>query len=126
MRLTNPWSVRAEDKVPSPNLGGHRSAQPLAQAVRVLGLLLRMAGYIGIWIAIVLAFGLLTALLPGLWRLVQPSSPESFDLGPVSLLAGLIGLFIGIWPAIVGVEWLVQRNDRRARDRSRRSNESRG
>jgi predicted metal-binding membrane protein len=93
--------------------------------MRVLGLLLRVAGYIAIWVAIVLAFGLLTALLPSLWRLVQPSSPESYDLGLVSLVAGFIGLFVGVWPAILGVEWLVQRNDRRARERSLRSNESR-
>ena len=93
--------------------------------MRVLSLLLRVAGYIAIWVAIVLAFGLLTALLPSLWRLVQPSSPESFDLGLVSLFAGFIGLFVGVWPAILGVEWLVQRNDRRARERSLRSNQSR-
>ena len=93
--------------------------------MRVLCVLLRLAGYIAIWVAIVLAFGLLTALLPSVWRLVQPSSPENFDLGIVSLFAGFIGLFVGIWPAILGVEWLVQRNDRRARERSLRSNESR-
>jgi hypothetical protein len=93
--------------------------------VRVLSLLLRIAGYTAIWFAIVLAFGLLTALLPSLWRLVQPPSPETFDLGLVSLFAGFIGLFVGVWPAILGVEWLVQRNDRRARERSPRSNESR-
>jgi hypothetical protein len=83
--------------------------------VRVLSLLVRIAGYIAIWIAIVLAFGLFTALLPSLWRLVQPSSSESYDLGVVSLVAGFIGLFIGMWPAILAVEWLVQKNDRRAR-----------
>ena len=94
--------------------------------MRVLRFLLRIAGYIAIWVAIVLAFGLLTALLPSLWRLVQPSSPENIDLGLVSLFAGFIGLFVGIWPATVGVEWLVQRNDRRTRERSLRSNESRG
>jgi len=88
--------------------------------VRVLGLLLRIAGYIVIWIAIVVAFGLLAALLPFLWRLFQPSGPETFDLGLVSLFAGFIGLFVGMWPAILGVEWLVQRNDRRARERSLR------
>ena len=93
--------------------------------MRVLSLLLRIAGYIAIWVAIVLAFGLLTALLPSLWRLVQPSSSENADLGLVSLFAGFIGLFVGVWPAILGVEWLVQRNDRRARERSLRSNESR-
>jgi hypothetical protein len=92
--------------------------------VHVLSLLLRLAGYIAIWVAIVLAFGLLTALLPSLWRFVRPSSPENFDLGVVSLFAGIIGLFVGIWPAILGVEWLVERNDRRARERSLRSNES--
>ena len=93
--------------------------------MRVLRLLLRITGYVAIWVAIVLAFGLLTALLPILWRLVHPSSPETFDLGLVSLFAGFIGLFVGIWPAILGVEWLVQRNDRRARERSLRSNEAR-
>ena len=92
--------------------------------MRVLGLILRIAGYIAIWIAIVLSFGLLTALLPRLWQLLQPSGPESYDLGLVSLFAGLIGLFVGVWPAILGVEWLVQRNDRRARERSLRSNDS--
>jgi predicted metal-binding membrane protein len=98
-----------------------RRAQPSGPVVRVLSLLLRGAGYIAIWVAIVLAFGLLTALLPSLWRLVQPSGPESFDLGLVTLIAGLVGLFVGVWPAILGVEWLVQRNDRRARERSLRS-----
>ena len=93
--------------------------------MRVLSLLLRIAGYIAIWVGIVLAFALLTALLPGLWRLLQPPSSEAFDLGIVSLFAGFIGLFVGIWPAILGVEWLVQRNDRRARERSLRSSESR-
>lgn len=83
--------------------------------MRALRFLLNVTVYVTAWVAIVLAFGLLTALLPSLWRLVQPSSPESFDLGVVSLFAGFIGLFIGIWPAILGVEWLVQRNDRRAR-----------
>jgi disulfide bond formation protein DsbB len=91
----------------------------------VLCVLLRLAGYIAIWVAIVLAFGLLTALLPILWGLVQPSSSDDYDLGLISLSAGFIGLFVGIWPAIVGVEWLVQRNDRRARERSLRSSESR-
>jgi hypothetical protein len=86
---------------------------------------LRIVGYIAIWVAIVLAFGVLTALVPSLWRLVQPPSSETFDLGIVSLFAGLIGLFVGIWPAILGVEWLVQRNVRRARERSLRSDESR-
>jgi hypothetical protein len=57
-----------------------------------------------IWIAIVLAFGLLTALLPSLWWLVQPSSYENADLGLISLFAGFIGLFVGLWPAILGVE----------------------
>ena len=89
--------------------------------MRVLGFLLRMAGYIAIFVAIVLACGLLMAFLPSLWRIVQPSSFE--DLGVISLFAGFIGLFVGIWPAIVGVEWLVQRNDRRARERSLRSSE---
>lgn len=93
--------------------------------MRVLGLLFRVAGYIAIWIAIDLAFGLVTALLPSLWQLARPSSPENFDLGLVSLVAGFIGLFVGIWPAILAVEWLVKRNDRRARERSLRSNESR-
>lgn len=93
--------------------------------MRVLSLLLRVAGYIAIWITIVLAFGLLTALLPSLWRLVHPAGPETFDLGLVSLFAGFIGLFVGIWPAIVGVEWMVQRNDRRVRERSIRSSGSR-
>jgi hypothetical protein len=79
----------------------------------VLFFLLRIAGYVATAIAIVLAFGVLTALLPGLWRLLQPPGPESFDLGLVSLFAGFIGLFIGIWPAILGVEWLVRSNDRR-------------
>ena len=92
--------------------------------MRVLRLLLRIVGYIAIWVAIVLAFGILAALVPGLWRLVQRPSSETFDLGMVSFVAGIIGLFIGIWPAIRGVEWLVQRNDRRARERSR-SNELR-
>jgi hypothetical protein len=90
----------------------------------VLGLLLRTASYIAVLVAIILAFGLLAALLPGLWRLVQPSSPEGFDLGIASLFAGFIGLFVGLWPAILGVEWLVRRNDRRAREKSLRSNES--
>jgi hypothetical protein len=92
--------------------------------VRVLSLLLRIAGYISIWVAIVLAFGLLTALLPSLWQLVQPPGPETYDLGLVSLVAGIIGLFVGIWPGIVGVEWLMQRNDRRARARSLRSSKA--
>lgn len=92
--------------------------------MRVLGLLVRVTGYFAIWITVVLAFGLLTALLPSLWRLVQPPGPETFDLGLVSLFAGFIGLFVGIWPAIVSVEWLVQRNDRRARERALRSSES--
>ncbi len=90
--------------------------------MRVLSLLLRVAGCIAIWVAIVLAFGMLTALLPSLWRLVQPPGPETFDLGLVSLIAGFTGLFVGIWPALLGVEWLVQRNDRRAREHSLRSN----
>ena len=93
--------------------------------MRVLSLLLRVAVYIVVWFAVVLAFGVLTALLPRLWLLVQPPGPETFDLGFVTLIAGIIGLFVGIWPAIRGVEWLVQRNDRRARERSLRSNESR-
>jgi hypothetical protein len=92
--------------------------------VRVLSLLLRIAGYISFWVAIVLAFGLLTALLPSLWQFVQPPGPETYDLWLVSLVAGIIGLFVGIWPGIVGVEWLVQRNDRRARERSLRSSKS--
>ena len=93
--------------------------------MRVVSLLLRIAGYIAIWFAIVLAFGLLTALVPRLWQLVQPPGPETYDLGLVSLVAGFIGLFIGIWPAIMGVEWLVRRHERRTRERSRRSNQSR-
>ena len=93
--------------------------------MRVLSLLLRIAGYIAIWVSIVLAFGILTALLPSLWLLGQPSSFENDDLGLISLVAGFIGLFIGLWPAILGVEWLVRRNDRRARERSLRSSESR-
>ena len=92
--------------------------------MRVLGFLLRMASYTAIWVTIVLAFGLVTALLPSLLRLVLPSSFEIADLGLISLVAGFIGLFIGLWPAILGVEWLVQRNDRRARERSLRSSES--
>ena len=91
--------------------------------MRVLGLLLRIAGYTVVGVSIVLAFGLLTALLPSLWRLVQPPGREAFDLALVSLFAGLIGLFVGIWPAILGVEWLVQRNDRRATQSSRVSSE---
>jgi disulfide bond formation protein DsbB len=91
----------------------------------MLVLLLRVASYIVVGVAIVLAFGILSALLPSLWRLVQPSSPESFDLALVSLVAGFIGLFIGIWPAIRGVEWLVQRNDRHAREKALRSSEAR-
>jgi hypothetical protein len=55
---------------------------------------------------------------------VLPSSFEYADLGLISLTAGFIGLFIGLWPAILGVEWLVQRNDRRAQERSLRSSES--
>jgi len=74
-----------------------------------------------VWFAIVLVFGFLTALLPSLWRLLQPTGPETFDLGLVSLFAGIIGLFVGIWPAIRGVEWLVKRNGRRAREQSLRS-----
>jgi hypothetical protein len=94
------------------------------QLVRVLSLLLRIASYIAIWVAIVLAFALCTALLPRLWQLVHPPGPETYDLGLVSFVAGLVGLFIGIWPAVMGVEWLVQRNDRRARERSLRWNKS--
>jgi hypothetical protein len=82
-----------------------------------------MAGYFTIGVAIVLAFGVVTALLPSLWRLVLPTSFENSDLGIISLVAGFIGLFVGLWPAILGVEWLVQRNDRRARERSLRSSE---
>ena len=93
--------------------------------MRVLSLLLRIAGYIAVWVAIVLAFGLLTALLPSLWWLGQSLSSENSDLGLISLFAGFIGLFVGLWPATLGVEWLVQRNDRRARERSLRSSESR-
>ena len=93
--------------------------------MRVLRLLLRIAGYVATWVAIVLACGLLAALLPGLWLLVQSSSSEYYDLGVISFFAGLTGLFIGLWPATLAVEWLVQRNDRRARERSLRSNESR-
>lgn len=88
--------------------------------MRVLSLLLRIAVYIAVWVVIVLAFGILTALLPSLWRLVQPSGSQSDDLGLISLFAGLIGLFVGLWPATLGVEWLVQRNARRARERSHR------
>jgi hypothetical protein len=84
-----------------------------------------MAGYTATWVAIVIAFGLVTALLPSLLRLVVPSSFEYADFGLISLAAGLIGLFVGIWPAIMGVEWLVQKNDLRARERSLRSRESR-
>ncbi len=62
--------------------------------MRVVSLLLRIAGYIAIWLAIVLAFCLLTALVPRLWQLVQPPGPETYDLGLVSLVAGFIGLFI--------------------------------
>jgi hypothetical protein len=115
-----------KDKVPSP-CSSSRAAQlnRWAPVVRVLSLLLRMAGYIAIWVAIVLAFALLTALLPSLWRRVQPSSYEHADIGLISIFAGFIGLFVGLWPAIVGVEWLVQRNDRRARERALRSRESR-
>ena len=79
--------------------------------MRVLSLLLRIVGYIAIWIAIVSAFAVLTALLPSLWALVQPSGSESYDIGLVSLFAGVIGLFVGLWPATLGVEWLVQRNN---------------
>jgi hypothetical protein len=86
---------------------------------------MRIAGYIAIWVAIVLAFALITALLPSLWRLVRPSSYENADFGLISFSAGFIGLFVGLWPAILGVEWLVKRNDRRARERSLRSSESR-
>ena len=93
--------------------------------MRLLSLLLRIAGYIAVWVAIVLAFGLLTALVPSLWRLVRPSTYENADFGLISLSAGFIGLFVGLWPAILGVEWLIQRNDRRARERDLRSNESR-
>ena len=93
--------------------------------MRVLSLLLRMTGYIVIWVAIVLAFGLFTALLPRLLWFVLPSSFEYADLGLISLVAGFIGLFIGLWPAISGVEWLVQRSDRRAREKSLRSSQSR-
>jgi hypothetical protein len=92
--------------------------------VRVFGLLFRVAGYIVIWVAIVLAFGLLTALLPSLWRIGQSSGSQDHDLGLISLFAGFIGLFVGLWPATVGVEWMIQRNDRRARERSLRSSES--
>ena len=120
-QLTNRWSGGVEEKMPSPG-AGTRAAQlsRWAQMVRVLGLLSRIVGYIAIWIAIVVACGVLTALLPSLWRLVQPSSSVNSDLGLVSLFAGFIGLFVGIWPAILGVEWLVQRNDRRARERINR------
>jgi hypothetical protein len=83
-----------------------------------------MTGYIVIWVAIVLAFVLLTATLPSLLRLVLPSSFEHSDLGLISLAAGFIGLFIGLWPAFVGVEWLVKRNDRRAREKYLRSGAS--
>ena len=105
------------DKVPSADVGlrpAQLNSQP--KIVRVLGLLSRIVGYVAIWIAIVLAFGILAALLPSLWRLAQPGS-EAFDLGLVSLFAGFIGLFIGMWPAILAVEWLVQRNGRRDRER---------
>jgi hypothetical protein len=105
-----------KDEVPSSTCGmraGQLSRR--AKIVRVLRLVLRMVGYVVIWIAMVLAFGLLAALLPGLWWLAQPGS-GAFDLGIVSLFAGFIGLFIGMWPAVLGVEWLVQRNDRRARE----------
>jgi hypothetical protein len=92
--------------------------------MRVLSLLLRITGYIAICVTIVLAFGLFAALLPSLWQLVQPSDPETYDIGLVSLVAGSVGVFVGIWPAIVGVEWLVKINDRRVRERSLRSNKS--
>ena len=82
--------------------------------MRFLSLLLRWASYVAVWVGIVVAFGLLTALLPSLWRLVNPSGPETFDLGLVSLVAGFVGLFVGMWPAFLGVEWLAKRYDRRA------------
>ena len=111
--------------MPSP-CHGSRAAQLNRQAtgVRVLGLLLRMAVYIATSVAVVLAFGTFAALLPGLFWLVLPSSFEHADLGLISLAAGFIGLFIGLWPAILSIEWLAQRHDRRAQERSPRSSES--
>ena len=48
------------------------------------------------------------------------------NLSIVFLMAVLFSAMnFGIWPAILGVEWLVQRNGRRARERSLRSKESR-
>jgi hypothetical protein len=85
---------------------------------------LRIAGYCALWIAVVLACGIVAALLPTLSTIGQPSSSENYGMGMAMMFWGIVGLFAGTMVASFVLMWLFQREARRSQVRSLRSTES--
>jgi hypothetical protein len=93
--------------------------------MRQLRLLFRIAGYSALWCSIVLACGVITALLGAPWGNGRPFGSEDHGLGMAIVFWGFIGLFLGTLPASLVVLHVVQRIGRRSREQPLRSGESR-
>jgi hypothetical protein len=80
--------------------------------MRLLSFLTRITGYGTLWVAIVLACGVVGVHLPLLWTIGQPSSSENYGAGLAMIFGGLLGLVVGTLPATVSVMLLAQRGAR--------------
>lgn len=91
--------------------------------MRLRSLLSKIAGYGSLWVAVVLACGVLGMLSPALWNIGQPSSSENYGLGLAMGFFGFVGLVVGTLPATLSVMLLAERNSRRSQAGSLRSSE---